>query len=376
MGTSLLDDQAFETAVGTVAERIRSAAATRTPLCLRGGGTKEFYGNEPVGELLAVDGLQALPLYEPSELVITVAAGMRLADLEALLYANGQMLAFEPPAFGADATVGGCVAAGLCGPRRLATGYAGGPLRDHVLGAKMLDGRGNLLSFGGTVIKNVAGYDVSRLLAGSLGILGVIVEISLKVVPRPAEEITLRFELDEQEALECYGAWNLHPLPISASTWHAGQLLVRLSGAPAAIGAARRWMGGEALEKRQGEQFWQSVREQQHESFARKSDEVLWRCALPFGSPVLPSVGSDGTTHEWHGMQRWLKLDGSDEQARRMLDDAVRRLGGYLVRFRGGTRRGTAFAPLSPTSAAIHHRLKAEFDPQDVFNRGRLVADL
>ena len=367
----------FESAVGAIAERIRIAARQGTKLAIRGGNSKEFFGNPVQGEPLDIAALRAPVLHEPSELVVTAAAATPLAELEDLLEAAGQMLAFEPPHFGASATVGGCVAAGLCGPRRLAQGYAGGPLRDHVLGAKMLDGHGNLLSFGGTVIKNVAGYDVSRLLAGSLGTLGVIVEVSLKVVPRPPHEITLVRECGEAAALECYAAWNREPWPVSGSAWSDGRLSLRLSGAAAALEAARRDIGGELLAPQSATVFWRELRDQCHRFFDLAAGESLWRLALPFDAPVLAGpLAGGGVLHEWHGMQRWIKSRAVGEAAPIALQQLARRLGGHATRFRGGDRSSPAFAPLAPTTAAIHRRLKAEFDPQGVFNPGRLQPDL
>ncbi len=263
-------------------ERVRRAAADRTPLCIRGGGTKDFYGNAPRGDVLDTRGLRGVVAHEPSELVVTVRAGTPLAELETLLAAGGQMLAFEPPHFGDDATVGGCVAAGLSGPRRASSGTTCGAVRDFLLGARLVDGRGQLLSFGGTVMKNVAGYDVTRVLAGSLGILGVIVEVSLKVLPRPVAETTLRFELDEANALAKLNEWGGQPLPISASAWSAGQLFLRLSGAAAALLSARESLGGEELD---GAAFWQEIREQRHAFFG--GDAPLWRLSVAFrGGPA------------------------------------------------------------------------------------------
>ena len=215
-------------------ERIREASAQGRALRIRGGGTKDFYGRPVAGEVLDTTAHAGVVSYEPSELVVTVRAGTRLADVEALLAGSGQMLAFEPPHFGAGGTVGGCVAAGLAGPRRAT---AGG-VRDFVLGAKLIDGRGDVLKFGGEVMKNVAGYDVSRFLAGSLGTLGLIVELSLKVLPRPVAEATLRFALDEATALHRLNQWAGQPLPLSASAWQDGVLHLRLSGAGAAVDAA------------------------------------------------------------------------------------------------------------------------------------------
>jgi len=236
-------------------EQVRAATAARAPLVIRAGGTKDFYGNATEGQRLDPRGYTGIVAHEPTELVITARCGTKLAELEATLDAAGQMLPFEPPHFGAAATVGGCIASGLAGPRRAS---AGG-VRDYLLGAKLLTGRGEVLAFGGTVMKNVAGYDVARLAAGSLGVLGVITEVSLKVLPKPVAEATLRLELDEAAALKRMNEWAGKPLPVSATTWHDGVLQVRLSGAGAAVTEAQSKIGGEAVD---GAALWHGLREQ------------------------------------------------------------------------------------------------------------------
>src|SRR3990172_4953413 len=234
----------MDTALAGRAARIREASERGTALRLRGGGSKDFYGGTPRGELLDTRAYAGIVAHEPTELVVTARCGTPLSELESALAANGQMLAFEPPHFGPGATVGGCVAAGLSGPRRAAAGA----LRDYVLGAKLVDGRGRVLRFGGTVMKNVAGYDVSRLLAGALGTLGLIAEISLKLFPRPGAELTLRLEMPEERALESLNRWAGQPLPISASAWNDGDLGVRLSGADSALPPPAERIGREPLE--------------------------------------------------------------------------------------------------------------------------------
>ncbi|HEX7606408.1 MAG TPA: glycolate oxidase subunit GlcE, partial [Usitatibacter sp.] len=230
--------------IAALCERIRDHAARRAPLAVRGGGTKDFYGHGCAGEVLDMTPYAGIVAYEPKELVVTVRAGTRLADLESALAAERQMLPFEPPHFAEGATIGGAVAAGLSGPRRP---YAGS-LRDFVLGTRIVNGKGEDLNFGGRVIKNVAGYDVSRLMAGALGTLGVITEISFKVLPRPAHETTLVFELDEENSTSQANRWAGLPLPVSATSWQAGKLRVRLSGALTAVAAAKSKMGGEEID--------------------------------------------------------------------------------------------------------------------------------
>jgi glycolate oxidase FAD binding subunit len=346
-------------------QRVRAAAAAATPLAIRAGGTKDFYGNAPRGEPFDPRAFAGIVAYEPTELVVTARCGTPLAQLEDTLEASGQMLAFEPPHFGATATVGGCVAAGLSGPRRAAAGA----VRDFVLGAKLLDGRGQLLSFGGTVMKNVAGYDVSRALAGSLGTLGIIAEVSLKVLPRPRVEQTLRLELDERTALARLNELAGQPLPVSASAWHAGVLHVRLSGSEPAVAGARTRIGGEPLAMPRAAGLWRGVREHTDAFFAFNAP--LWRLSLPStAEPVGIEAEVQHQMIEWGGALRWLRSFADPQVIRRRAAE----LGGSATLFRGGDRSLGVFAPLSPGVLAIHQRLKAEFDPAGVFNPGRMYA--
>jgi glycolate oxidase FAD binding subunit len=348
-------------------QRIQDAGAARTPLRLRGGGSKDFYGAEPRGEILDTRAHRGIVDYEPAELVITARCGTPLAELEAALAGRDQMLAFEPPHFGPEATVGGCVAAGLSGPRR----QAAGALRDFVLGVVLMDGRGEVLRFGGRVMKNVAGYDVARLVAGSLGTLGVILEVSLKVLPRPPEEATLRFALDEASALRSLHAWGRKPLPLSASAWHEGVLHVRLSGAAAAVRAARSALGGEQLAEAEARALWEDLGEQRHPFFAPAEDGApLWRLAVPSTTAPLDLPGAQLV--EWGGGQRWWRTSAGVEAVRA----AAERGGGHATLFRGGDRTGGVFTPLAAPLRAIHQRLKASFDPAGILNPGRMYPDL
>jgi glycolate oxidase FAD binding subunit len=358
----------MDSALNQLCEKIRAASAARTPLRIRAGGTKDFYGNSVQGELLDPRSLAGIVDYEPTELVITARAGTPLTELEQLLADNGQMLAFEPPHFGPGATVGGCVAAGLSGPRRVSFGPTYGGVRDFVLGARLIDGRGELLSFGGTVMKNVAGYDISRLLAGSMGILGVITEVSLKVLPRPMTHHTLTFELSAEAAVDKLNEWAGQPLPLSASTWHEGVLYLRVAGAVAAVSAAKRQLGGADFENSPADAFWHSIREQTHPFFA--GDLPLWRVAVPSTAAALPIQCPQ--LIEWSGALRWLRTDQSAGQVRELATKA----GGHATLFRGGDRSQGAFTPLAPTLATIHRRLKAQLDPAGIFNPGRMYLDL
>lgn len=344
-------------------ERIRAAAGAQRPLCIRAGGSKDFYGGPLVGEVLEAGGLAGISDYEPTELTVTAGAGTRLTQIERVLADRGQMLAFEPPRFAGRATLGGAIAAGLSGPRRA---YCGA-LRDFVLGISMIDGRGELLHFGGKVIKNVAGFDLSRLVAGSLGTLGLITEVTVKVAPRPRAECTLRFSMDQPSALESMALWATRPLPLSATTWHDGVLHVRLSGAEAAVRAARASLGGEAVSG--AEEYWEDVREQRLELFAAAPD--LWRVSLPVHSPPLAIQGR--VLIEWGGALRWLPgpQDGSALRA------AAADLGGHAMLYRASVKPSEGcFQPLPPAILSLHRRLKSAFDPQGIFNRGRLHPDL
>jgi glycolate oxidase FAD binding subunit len=345
-------------------ERIRDAAASGTALCLRGGGSKDFYGNAPRGEVLDTRGYAGIVAYEPTELVVTARCGTSLLELEENLSKHHQFLPFEPPHFADAATVGGCVAAGLSGPRRASAGA----LRDYVLGAKLIDGRGNLLGFGGQVMKNVAGYDVSRLLAGSLGTLGLIAEVSIKVLPRPQAEATLRLRMTEEKAIEALNQWAGQPLPVSATAWHDGDLGVRLSGAEAAVRAAAQKLGGESVPAAQATAFWQGVREQSDPFFA--GAEPLWRIAVPPATPPLRLPGRQMI--EWGGGLRWLK---SGEEPRAMRE-AASRARGHATLFRVERRSGEAFSPLEPVAMRLHRGLKAAFDPAGILNPGRLYGEL
>jgi len=347
-------------------DRIAGATSER-PLRIAGGGSKDWYGGALRGELLDTRACRGIVAYDPTELVITVRSGTPLAEVESVLAEKNQMLAFEPPHFGAGATVGGMVASGLSGPRRAAVGA----LRDFVLGAVLMNYRGEVLHFGGQVMKNVAGYDVSRVLAGSMGTLGLLLEVSLKVLPRPFEETTLRFDMDQPTALRALNQWGGQPLPISASAWLDGVLAVRLSGASAALKGARTRLGGEEVSDAGG--FWHSLREQTHPYFDAAPDAALWRLSLPSVAPMLELPGSQ--LIEWGGAQRWLHGAAPAEAMRA----AAAAAGGHATLFRSVAAplaRDAVFHPLTPAVAGIQRRLKQAFDPAGIFNPGRLGQDI
>jgi glycolate oxidase FAD binding subunit len=366
-----------DAALRRLIDHVLSARETRTPLRLRGHGSKDFYGQTPRGEPLDLTPLAGIAHYEPTELVVTARAGTPLTEVEAVLAEQGQCLAFEPPRFGVEGdhesrrgTVGGMVAAGLAGPSRAAVGG----VRDFVLGAAMLNAKGDVLRFGGQVMKNVAGYDIARVLAGSLGILGPIVEVSLKVLPLPPARTTLRFEWREPRSLQQLQQWAALPLPLRASAWWNDTLVVQLAGADAAVRAATHHMGGERIDPGTAEQFWNGLRDQRDEFFVAAQEAVrsgasLWRLSVATASPPLAVDGEQ--LIEWGGALRWV-INQADAATMRTLAASH---GGHATEFRGSKRDG-AFTPLAPPLLRIHRELKARFDPDGIFNPGRLIPDL
>jgi glycolate oxidase FAD binding subunit len=315
------------------------------------------------GEPLDTRGCAGVVAYAPSELVITARGGTSLAEIDACLAQEGQFLAFEPPRFAAGTTIGGVIASGLAGPARSARGA----VRDFVLGVQLLDGQGEVLRFGGQVMKNVAGYDVARALTGSLGTLGVLLEVSIKVLPAPVATASLRFELSASAALERMTDWAGEPLPITATAWSDGLLTVRLSGSATAVQAARKRLSGEAMAPREAESYWTALRDQEAPFFS--GDTPLWRIALPACTPVLDGLGPQ--VFEWDGCLRWLKSAESGEVIRRV----AARSGGHATLFRASDREKAlsgVFTPRPEAVARIERELKKALDPRDIFNRGRI----
>lgn len=343
-------------------EAVSDAVSTATALRIVGGDSKHFYGRETHGEALSLGDCRGIVSYEPTELVITARAGTPLADLQESLAQRGQMLAFEPPAFGPSATLGGTIACGLSGPRRPYAGSA----RDFVLGMRVLNGRGEILRFGGEVMKNVAGYDLSRLLTGSLGTLGIILEVSLKVLPRPQLERTLVFTMDQAEAIQTMNRWAGQPLPISATAHDGERLLVRLSGTESGVASAVSRLGGEVFDE--GMDFWSALNEQTLDFFQQPGP--LWRLSVPPTSPPLNLPGQ--WFMDWGGAQRWLYSEAPAATIR----EALSAVGGHASLFRGGDHQGEVFHPLSPVLLNLHRRLKQSFDPAGIFNPGRLYSEL
>ncbi|XKE44844.1 glycolate oxidase subunit GlcE [Halomonas organivorans] len=344
-------------------ERLRQADADGTPLRIVGGDTKAFYGRPVQGEALSTREHRGITRYDPVELIVSVRAGTPLADLEAALAEQGQMLPFEPPHFGETATVGGMVAAGLSGPRR----PWAGAVRDFVLGVRLFDRQGTSLRFGGEVMKNVAGYDLSRLVVGAQGSLGLIGEVSLKVLPRPVARASLRLSMPLDEARRALAEWGRRPLPITAAAWQAGVLHLRLEGGSGSVADTRRTLGGDDLD----EGYWEALREQRLAFFDAEDERPLWRLSLPQQASLdLDGLDESGMLHDWAGAQRWLKSDLDAKTLR----EAATRAGGHATCLTPGAAE--PFTPLSPVLAKYHRRLKAELDPHGIFNPGRLYPEL
>lgn len=368
-------------------EQILNAAKNKTPLSIEGGGTKSWYGNPNSYAKLNTRSYSGILEYQPEELVITACAGTPLKEIEAALKEKNQVLAFEPPHFGENATFGGAIAAGLAGPGRITVGN----FRDFVLGARILDGKGQDLSFGGKVMKNVAGYDVSRLLPGSLGTLSLLLEASVKVLPKPAATATLRCQISQEKALKILNEWAGQPLPLSASCWIGsakggnGELTFRLAGAAAAVKAAIPLMSSlvnaTEVDSETAESFWNNVREQKLSAFGNVgTDQTLYRLALPAAcGPIAISGANDDIVLEWHGQQRWIKAPG-DEATFTAIKAIANSHGGHATRFRQGAnvdpsyQRFTLLTEQAHSKAleAVQRRLRSAFDPAGVFATKRL----
>lgn len=373
----------MDTVLSQITERVREAAAHHTPLRIRGGCSKDFHGGTLLhGEVLDMRAYSGIVSYEPSELVVTARAGTPLAELEAVLAAQGQCLAFEPPHFGPGTTVGGMVAAGLSGPARASIGA----VRDFVLGVEIVNGRAEVLTFGGQVMKNVAGYDVSRLMAGAWGTLGVLAQVSLKVLPVAPGEATLRFACTQAEALQRLNTWGGQPLPLNASCWvqeadgaNAGTLYVRLRGAVAAVEAACRTLGGERQDNAAVAADWAACRDQQLPWFTAQAQQGaldLWRLSVPDTAPVLALPGGVAAPLvEWHGALRWVQAGREHAQALRA---AAAQAGGSAMLFRAGSAGPVGASPgVDPHASAlgkIHARMRQAFDPAGIFNPARAAA--
>jgi glycolate oxidase FAD binding subunit len=342
-------------------QAVAQALAGKVPLNIVGGGSKAFYGRKAAGKPLSVREHRGIVNYHPSELIITARAGTLLGDLEQALAEQGQMLAFEPPHFGDSATLGGTIACGFSGPRRPFAGSA----RDAVLGCKIINGKAEVLSFGGEVIKNVAGFDVSRLMVGAMGTLGVLLEVSLKVLPLPEAERTCRFELPVADALDRMAKLASGPWPVSGLSYDSRTLYVRLSGAEQAVSAAAARIGGDRAEDDGG--YWRALNEQRLGFFRTETD--VWRLSLPSASQPLALPGE--WIYDWAGGLRWLKTEAPAEAVFAAAEQAR----GHALLFRGQDRGGDVFQPLAGKLKELNRNIKRAFDPDGLFNPHRMYQD-
>jgi glycolate oxidase FAD binding subunit len=342
--------------------RIKEAAARKTPLQLRGSGTKEGMGEIVQGEVFDTRAYAGVVAYEPSELVITVRCGTPLAEVEKTMHEAGQMLAFEAPYAKFGATIGGAFASGLSGPRRP---YAGA-VRDFVLGAEIIDGKGDYLRFGGQVMKNVAGFDVSRLQCGAWGTLGLVTQVSFKCLPLPKAQTTLRMEIPAAQFLSNCAKWASLPLPISAAAWSDGVARVRLSGAQAAVKSATEKLGGERADD---DQWWADLRDQRLPFFTQPSADALWRLSVKATAPL---EAQPAQLIDWSGAQRYVRAPAAQSQAVRACAEAN---GGHATLISKDVPGVQCFHPMQPALLAMHQRMKTTFDPYGIFNVGRLFAE-
>ncbi len=340
-------------------EQVQRALANRTPLFIRGGNSKAFLGRAVDGEAIDTRSHRGIVSYDPTELVMTARAGTSVSEINAVLDAAGQVLPCEPPAFGDAATIGGCVASGLSGPRRPWSGS----VRDFVLGCRVITGQGKHLRFGGEVMKNVAGYDASRLLAGSFGCLGLITEVSLKVLPKARLQRSLTLDLAAADVLRELSTWRKAALPVSGACYIDGKLHIRLEGGTGSVNAAVDRIGGVDHDMR----FWERLREHRLPFF--DDPRPLWRISLPNNSPIDPMPGN--VLIDWAGAQRWLKSDASPDTIRQSAQAA----GGHATCFTSSSTT-EPFHPLAPPLLRFHEQLKQQLDPNGIFNPGRMYAGL
>ncbi|WP_417331028.1 glycolate oxidase subunit GlcE [Halomonas cupida] len=354
--------------LANLAERLQQADRDGSAIRIEGGGTRYFTGRQVTGEVLSTRQHRGITSYDPVELIVSVRSGTLLQELEASLAEQGQMLPFEPPRLGEQGTVGGMVASGLSGPRR----PWAGAVRDFVLGMRVLDHQGREQRFGGEVMKNVAGYDLSRLMVGAQGSLGLITEVSLKVLPIAGTSRSLRLEMSRDQAMQKLSVWGRKPLPLSGATWHDGALHLRLEGGPGSVTDTAAMIGGDRLDDR----YWQQLRDWQLPLFSRESlhtdPRPLWRLSLPAQTPPLPLPELEDAIQidDWAGCQRWLRTDIDATTLR----EACTRAGGHATCFTPG--HTTPFTPLASAVARYHRQLKQQLDPRGIFNPGRLYPDL
>ncbi len=340
-----------------IAAQIQQAASQQKGVRLQGGGSKSFYGRELESDLqpVSISGHRGVVNYEPTELVLTVRAGTSIREIKEVLSEKSQVMAFDPPEFSGNATIGGTLAAGFSGPCRP---YAGA-IRDHILGTHIINGKGEYLRFGGEVMKNVAGYDVARLMAGAMGTLGAIMQVSLKVLPKAQCSRTYVLEKSPDEALQMMNSLGDSPIPLAGACYREGRVYVRLSGSEAGVHSAAERLGGET--SADADQIWAQLRELNHPFF----DNVLplWRVSVP----ALTWLEIEGDCLiDWGGQQWWI----FSEQPAKEIRLAANRAGGHATLYRGGDRRGEVFHPLSGALANLHANIRRSFDPNGIFNPG------
>lgn len=338
-------------------DQIRQASAAGAPLNIVGGNTKSFLARRRDGESVSTAGHTGVVSYDPTEMVITVRAGTTLADVESVLGESGQILGFEPPRLGDASTIGGVISSGLSGPARPYRGRA----RDFVLGIEMVNGLGEVLRFGGRVMKNVAGYDVSRLVAGASGVLGLISEISIRVVPKPAVEKTLTWQLDADEARAKMRTIASAPWPITAMCADASGLRVRASGSPEAVNDAVHQLQPDRADD--DVEYWVQIRNLSLEALQPLPQKPLWRLSVP---PASADFGAAAELYDWGGAQRWLRSGAEPET----LKQAAIACGGYAQCFHSVEPRSEFLSMPDPALWPLTQRLCRSFDPAGIFNRG------
>ena len=341
-------------------QQVKHAFNNNLALKIVGAGNKSFLGLATEGELLSTQNHSGVISYEPSELVITARAGTPMKTIEELLDANGQYLPFEPPHYGETATIGGCIASGLSGPGRPWSGA----VRDYMLGCKIINGKGEVLTFGGQVMKNVAGYDLSRLMVGSMGTLGLLLEVSIKVLPKPEKVVTLRSSTSFETAQKIWINWYRQPLPLSGLTWIDNQQFIRLAGDSIAVENAMNIINADVDDS--AADIWQSLREQTHSFFQKNDRQDLWRLSVPQNTPC---AATENTLIEWGGGLRWIR--GENEQ----MHQQAAELSGHATRYKSEKMNTDIFQPLSKTLKALNQRVKQAMDPAGIFNPGRMYRD-
>ncbi|MEE9327775.1 MAG: glycolate oxidase subunit GlcE [Cocleimonas sp.] len=348
----------------TLQKQVQDAVNNKQPLFIHAGKSKLFYGNEVIGKPLDISKHTGVISYEPTELCITVRAGTRISELQKLLAEQQQILPFEPPIYSKNATIGGAIAAGISGPRRAYTGS----IRDAILGVQMINGNAEIVNFGGQVMKNVAGYDLSRLMVRSQGILGVILSVSLRLLPKPSHDLTIRFDANQQQSLDFFQELRSKQHPITATVWFDQQAYIRLSGSTETLENSQQQIKGEILSD--AKDFWREIRDQQHHFFGR-TDKPLWRISLPPGSSQISRI-DDNILIEWGGAQRWV----NSNMPANIIQSIAKSRDGFATLFRGDLPETPHFPKLEEPLLHLYKQLKNKMDPHGIFNPGRMYENL